>query len=429
MGDIPTQADVVVIGAGTAGTASAWYLAKRGLKVVVCEKGRIAGEQASRNWGFVRQQGRDPAEIPLMMEANRIWQGLERELNADLEWTRRGNLVVFRDEAERAMFEGWMDHAKAHGLDSRIVDRAEIGRLIPGTTLGALGGIYTASDGHAEPAKVTPSIARAAEGRGATFLENCAVFGLIREAGRVAGVVTEKGEIRAPHVVLASGAWSSKMMAHMGLVFPQVWVKGSVGRTGPAPEVTGPAVWAGVALRQRQDGSINFAVRSADADLTMQMLLHSRTFMKLGTQHLRDFHFRLRKLSFDTALGHFSQTALERELVRYRTLDPEPNHKVLEGALAELKRAVPALGDIRMAKSWAGYIDMTPDLLPVIEAMDTPKGLVVATGFSGHGHGMGPIVGRLVSEIIADGQPSLDLSAFRFSRFHDGSDLSAATAV
>ena len=84
-------ADVVVIGAGIAGTATAYYLAKGGSKVIVCEKGEIAGEQSSRNWGFVRQQGRDPAEIPLMMESNNIWRGLERELNADLEWLQAGN--------------------------------------------------------------------------------------------------------------------------------------------------------------------------------------------------------------------------------------------------------------------------------------------------------------------------------------------------
>ncbi len=96
--------DVVIVGGGIAGTASAYYLAKRGAAVVVCEKGEVAGEQSSRNWGFVRQQGRDPAEIPMMMESNRIWQGLERELNADLEWIQGGNLVTFADQDERA---GW----------------------------------------------------------------------------------------------------------------------------------------------------------------------------------------------------------------------------------------------------------------------------------------------------------------------------------
>lgn len=429
MTDLPASADAIVIGAGIAGTASAFYLASRGLKVVVCEKGRIAGEQSSRNWGFVRQQGRDPAEIPLMMESNRIWRGLERELNADLEWTAGGNMVVFRNEEERAMFERWLEHARAHGLDSRIVDRAEIDRIVPGTNFGEYGAIYTASDGHAEPAKVTPALARAAEGRGATFIENCAVFGLIREGGHVAGVQTEQGEIRAPAVVLASGAWSSKMLGHLGLKLPQVWLTGSVGRTDRQPEFAKSAIWAGVGVRQRRDGTVNFARRSADHDLMVQSLLHGRSFLSLSSQHARDFRIRIRKLFLDTAMGHFSQAALANELIRHRVPDPKPNMAVLKEALTELKAAVPALKDARIDKSWAGYIDMTPDLLPVIEAMDEPQGLVIATGFSGHGFGMGPIVGRLVSEIVAEGRPSLDLSGFRFGRFADGSALKVGTAV
>lgn len=429
MTDLPASADAIVIGAGIAGTASAFYLASRGMKVVVCEKGRIAGEQSSRNWGFVRQQGRDPAEIPLMMEANRIWRGLERELNADIEWTAGGNMVVFRGAEERAMFERWLDHAKIQGLDSRIIDRAEIERIVPRADLGEHGAIYTASDGHAEPAKVTPALARAAEGRGATFLENCAVFRLIREGGRVAGVETERGEIRAPVVVLATGAWSSKMLSHLGLKFPQVWLKGSVGRTDPQPAFAKTAIWAGVGVRQRSDGTINFAQRSADHDLMVQSLLHGRAFLSLSRQHARDFRIRFRKLLLDTALGHFSERALANELTRHRVLDPKPNMAVLEAALAELKQAIPAVGDARIEKSWAGYIDMTQDLLPVIEAMEEPQGLVVATGFSGHGFGMGPIVGRLVSEIVDDGRPSLDLSAFRFGRFADGTALKVGTAV
>ena len=114
-------ADVVVIGAGIAGTATAYYLAKGGSKVIVCEKGEIAGEQSSRNWGFVRQQGRDPAEIPLMMESNNIWRGLERELNADLEWLQAGNMVTFSNAEEGAGWEGWRQTAAEFGQCLRLL--------------------------------------------------------------------------------------------------------------------------------------------------------------------------------------------------------------------------------------------------------------------------------------------------------------------
>ena len=125
-------ADVVIIGAGIAGTATAYYLAKGGAKVVVCEKGVIAGEQSSRNWGFVRQQGRDPAEIPLMMEANKIWAGLERELNADLEWLSAGNMVTFANDEEAAGWEDWRQLAAGYGLSAKILSRGELDAMIPG---------------------------------------------------------------------------------------------------------------------------------------------------------------------------------------------------------------------------------------------------------------------------------------------------------
>ncbi|MEC9347713.1 MAG: FAD-binding oxidoreductase [Pseudomonadota bacterium] len=418
--DLPERADVVIVGGGIAGTASAYYLAQRGLTVVVCEKGRVGGEQSTRNWGFVRQQGRDPAEIPLMMESNRIWRGLERELNADLEWIAGGNFRVFQTEAEAAEFEGWKRIAEGHGLECRLVGQAEMQQIVPDSRLGHLGGIFTASDGQAEPRKVMPALQRAAEGRGATFIETCAVHRIERAAGRISGVVTEHGPIAAPVVVLATGAWSSRMLAHMGLRFPQVWITGSVARTTAAPVVSHAATWSGVAFRQRRDGTLNIATTSSDHQLMVESLLFGRAFLDDFRKHGRDLNLRVGALSLGTMMGRFSETALLSELQRFRTLDPKPNMKLLQSVLARVKAAVPAFAGVDIDFAWGGHIDMTPDMLPVIEALDDPAGLVLATGFSGHGFGMGPIVGRLVSEIVADGRPSMDLTAFRFDRFAKG---------
>lgn len=422
-------ADVVVIGAGIAGTAAAYYLAKGGARVVVCEKGDIAGEQSSRNWGFVRQQGRDPAEIPLMMEANKIWRGLERELNADLEWLSAGNVVTFATEEERAGWETWQQTAAQYGLSSRILGQSELEAVIPGNAFDCLGGIFTESDGQAEPAKVTAALARAAEGRGAEFLTHCAVYEVETAAGAVSGVITERGGISAPVVVCAAGAWSGRMLRTLGLKLPQMWLKGSVARTTPGPVISHTATWTGVAFRQRRDGTFNIATRSADHDLTLESLLNLPAFMGSFARNKRAIKLRLNHLSRDLLTGSFSKAALGRELTTHRILDPTPNHKVLNQTLAALHRLLPATAEVRIDRSWAGYIDMTPDMLPAIDAIGEPSGLVLATGFSGHGFGMGPIVGRLVSELILNGEPSLDLSAFRFGRFHDGTKLTPHSVV
>ena len=422
-------ADVVIIGAGIAGTATAYYLAKGGAKVVVCEKGVIAGEQSSRNWGFVRQQGRDPAEIPLMMEANKIWAGLERELNADLEWLSAGNMVTFANDEEAAGWEDWRQLAAGYGLSAKILSRGELDAMIPGHALDCQGAILTESDGQAEPTKVTAALARAAEGRGAEFLTNCAVFEVERTAGAVSGVVTEHGTIRTPVVVCAAGAWSGRMLRGLGLKLPQMWIKGTVARTTPGPIVSHTATWTGVAFRQRRDGSFNIAQRSADHDLTIDSILNLPSFLGSFASNRRDIKLHLNRLSLDLFRGSFSRAALARELTTYRILDPAPNMKVVHETLQTLHRLLPETKDVTVERSWAGYIDMTPDMLPTIGAVDQPAGLILATGFSGHGFGMGPIVGRLVAELIQNGKPSLELDAFRFSRFHDGTKLPPHSVV
>src|SRR5262245_5610549 len=145
------HADVVVVGGGIVGSATAYYLARRGARVVVLERGEAPGEQSRKNWGFVRQQGRDPSEVPLMMEANRIWRGLEAELGADIEWVQGGNLGLAATAERMALFEEWLGVARQFGLDTRLLRPADLPAVVPGLVPGWAGGLHTPSDGHADP--------------------------------------------------------------------------------------------------------------------------------------------------------------------------------------------------------------------------------------------------------------------------------------
>ncbi len=113
--------DVAIIGGGIAGCASAYYLAKKGLAVTLLDKGELAGEQSGRTWGFVRQQLRDPLEIPLMIACKRLWRGLEAELEADIEWRQGGILHLAETDLGMAKYEAWLEHARTYQLDSRKV--------------------------------------------------------------------------------------------------------------------------------------------------------------------------------------------------------------------------------------------------------------------------------------------------------------------
>jgi glycine/D-amino acid oxidase-like deaminating enzyme len=422
-GALAREADVVVVGAGIVGCATAYYLARRGARAVVIERGAVRGEQSRKNWGFVRQQGRDPAEVPLMMEGNRVWRGLGPELGADIEWVQGGNLALAADPARMAMFEEWLSVARQFGLDTRLLRPSDLADVVPGLGGEWAGGMYTPSDGHADPAKSTDALARAAAAHGATIHLGCAVEAVATRDGGVSAVITERGEIRTSWVVCAAGAWSSRLARTLGLSLPQRWVRGTVARTTAAPPVTACAVWGpGVAFRQRRDGSFNIAAGGAlDHDVTLDSLGQIRFFLPNFWKNKALFRFHVgRPLARSLAAALPGSTARRHPLIWDRGIEPRPNPEKVKRSLAELQRVLPSLPQLGIGESWAGHIDATPDLTPVLGRVPGLRGFVFATGFSGHGFAMGPIAGRLVSELIVDGKTSLDISAFRFSRFAEG---------
>jgi glycine/D-amino acid oxidase-like deaminating enzyme len=418
---VERECDVFVIGGGIVGCAIAYHLAGRGVRVVVAERSEIAWEQSGRNWGFVRQQGRDPAEVPLMMEANRIWRGLEAELGADIEWIQGGNLALAATPERLALMESWLDTARHFGLDTRVVGPGELRGLVPGLAGRWLGGLYTPSDGHAEPRKATWALANAARRRGAALFERVGVESVETQGGAVSGVVTEAGPVRARTVVCAAGAWSARLRP-LRLRLPQRWVRNTVARTTPAPPLTRAGVWGpAVSFRQRRDGTLNIAAGgAADHDVTLDSLRHARLFLPNYWRNRRLFRFHVGRPLARNLAGLLPGSAASRHPGTWdRGLEPEPNPAKVRRALGELRRLFPAIGPLAVTSTWAGYIDATPDALPVVGEAG-PAGLVLATGFTGHGFAMGPIVGRLVAELVADGKPSLDLRPFRFSRFAEG---------
>ena len=417
------EADVVVVGAGIVGCATAYHLARRGARVVVVERASVPGEQSRKNWGFVRQQGRDPLELPLVMEANRMWRGLECELGADIEWIQGGNLALAADAARMARFEAWLPIAREFGLETRLLDARQLSAVVPGLGGRWVGGMHTPGDGHADPEKTIDAFARAAKARGARIRLNCAVEGIETRAGAVAGVVTEHGAIAAPTVVCAAGAWSSRLTRTLGITLPQRWVRGTVARTTAAPAVTACAVWGpGVAFRQRRDGSFNIAAGGAlDHDVTLESLRQVRFFLPNYWKNKAMFRFHVgRPLVRSLAAALPGSAARRAPLAWDRGIEPVANPVKVRHSLEELQRVLPSLPPLGIARSWAGYIDATPDLVPVLGEVPSLRGFVLATGFSGHGFAMGPIAGRLVSELIVDGKSSLDITGFRLARFAEG---------
>ena len=228
---LPARADVVIIGGGIIGTSTALFLAQRGVSTVLCEKGHIAGEQSSRNWGWCRKMARDPREIPLVIESLRLWQGMNETVEAETGFRTCGIMYLAETAADLSRLEAWLDHAREYQLDTRVIDGAEVARLLPGSAKPWAGALYTASDGKAEPQHGGAGDCRRGASQGAAVVTNCAVRGIETAAGRIAGVVTEKGRIACGSVVLAGGAWSRLFCGNLGVDLPQLKVLGSVMRT------------------------------------------------------------------------------------------------------------------------------------------------------------------------------------------------------
>jgi glycine/D-amino acid oxidase-like deaminating enzyme len=420
----PAWADVVVIGGGIIGVSTALFLAEKGISVALCEKGHIAGEQSSRNWGWCRKMARDPREIPLIIESLRLWQGMNERVGAETGFRQCGIMYLFATGAEAAAHEPWLDYARQYQLDTRMLSGAEVARLLPGLAGRWAGALYTASDGRAEPQRAAPAIAAAARRQGAVILQNCAVRGLETAAGRVAAAITEKGRIACHSVVLAGGAWSRLFCGNLGIALPQLKVRASVMRTEPL--AGGPEISASGGLfawRKRLDGGYTVAtlgVRTIDLVPDHFRLLPQ--FLPAVRLHWKKLRFRIgrrwleewrmpRRWSLDEA----------SPFERVRVLDPEPDPFVLRRAQEALAAAMPLFREVRVAERWAGMIDVTPDAVPVISPVDALPGFVIATGFSGHGFGPGPGAGRLVADLVAGDPPLVDPTPFRLARFSDGS--------
>ncbi|PVA10346.1 D-amino-acid oxidase [Pelagivirga sediminicola] len=428
--DLPGAVDVVIIGGGIIGCATALELAEAGQRVAICEKGGIAQEQSSRNWGWVRISRRDPREVPLMAASMRLWRDLDKRIGRETGYVQSGICFICEDEATFANYDRWKDHLVPYQMQARMLRPAELQQLFPGATIRGVGALHTPEDGRAEPQTATPAIAEAARDKGAHILTECAVRSVETQGGRVCGVVTERGRIGCSAVVVAGGAWSNLFLGNMGLDLPALGVVNHVLRTGPVEGGPEQAIWtSGYAFRKRADGGYTIAQGSGNTvEIVPDSFRYARRFLPALRMDYRELHFRLSGRFLHEARrarswGPDDVTPFERE----RVLDPAPSPRMLKALMSNVSAEHPAFRAATVAQEWAGCIDVTPDAIPVISAVGSVPGLHIASGFSGHGFGIGPGAGGLMADIVLGRSPRVDPHEFRFSRFTDGSRIAPQT--
>ncbi len=418
--NLPTHADVVVIGGGIIGAFAAYYMAKRGMKVALVEKGRVGAEQSSRNWGWCRQQNRDARELPMATKSLDLWEQFTAETGEVTGFQRCGLLYLSNSEKELEGWARWGEFARTVDVKTQMLTADEAAQRGRATGKAWKGGVFAPTDGTADPSRAAPAVVRALMKLGGTVHQGCAARGVETEGGRLSAVVTEKGTIRTKVAVLAGGAWASSFCRQYGIRFPQAAIRQTVlsvatgGKDIPAALHT-----TGVSMTRRVDGGYTLAISGRGrVDPTPQLL-------RFAPQFLPMFQRRWRNLApgglEGVRSGHegWSRWRLDKPtpMERMRVLDPKVDASVVSLTYKRAVELVPELKQSSVSAAWAGYVDSTPDGVPGIGEMSNLPGFVLAAGFSGHGFGIGPGAGHLIADIVSGAEPIVDPHPYHPDRF------------
>ena len=369
-------ADVVIVGGGVMGSAIAYNLAKEGLKPVVIEKGDIGGEASGSNGGGVRQSARNLKEMPLAMESIRMYGHLHEELGMDVEYVRKGNLRLCTTEEEIETMRRSVENQKAVGLDLELLDRRQVLDINPYVGEAVIGASFCPTDGHVNPLLVTYAFFKKAKELGARYHIREEVQDIQVRKGRVAAVVTDKQVIATDLVVNAAGVTGRRVANLVGLDIPMRPVFSEALITEPYPPLFPQMMGHAKGLfygRQTVHGP----------------------FFWGGFVGTEQFIHREGKPLF-----HFIGPAISRMVMDF----------------------FPVLRDIHVIRMWSGLIAQMSDGIPVLGLVEEVPGFVFATGFSGHGFGLAPVIGRVISELIMDCDVSIPIHDFCYGRFYRGSD-------
>ncbi len=416
---LPDSADAVVIGGGIVGAFVAYYLVRRGLKVALLEKGLIGAEQSSRNWGWCRQQNRDARELPIATKSLDLWEEFAAETGEDTGFRRCGLLYLSNDEAELEAWARWGSFARSAGVTTHMLDHERASERGRATGRIWKGGVFSPSDGTADPSRAAPAVARAIMARGGSVHQQCAARGIETTAGRLSAVVTEKGTIRTPVAIMAGGAWASSFCRQFDVRFPQASIRSSILSVSGGEQLPDALHTAHVSITRRGDGGYTLAISGRGrVDPTPQQMRFAPQFLPMflrrwrslapgGAEGWRSGHETLARWRLD------APTPMEK----MRILDPAPDRSTIALTYRRACELLPSLAKSHVTAAWAGYIDSTPDGVPGIGEIDSVPGFILAAGFSGHGFGIAPGAGHMVADLVTGADHLVDPSPYHPKRF------------
>lgn len=377
-GPVPERAEIVIVGGGVVGLSIAYHLARLGMAdVVVVEKGYLAEGASGRNGGGVRQQWSTEINIRLMQESVELCRRFAVDLGVNVWFRQGGYLFLARTAKEVARLEKNIDLQNRCGVKTRMLAPAEAKEIVPELDLtGIVGASYNPSDGILFPWPFLWGYARQAAAMGARIFTQTSVTGLERQDGGGYLVHTSRGTVRARRVINATGAWSPKLAALIGVEVPTWPIRHEICSSEPLKPFLRPMVSelaSGLYCSQSMRGEIVGGVSLPG---------HAPTYAMGSTMQ-------------------FLATYARR-----------------------LVRLMPILGEIKILRQWAGPYDQSPDGNPILGAPPEHPDFFLACGFVGHGFMMAPILGKLYAEWLTGGPPHEIFARYTLTRFRDGSGAS-----
>lgn len=367
--------DVVVIGGGIIGNATAYYLAKLGSRVIVLEgSDHIGNGGSSRNGGGVRQSGRDPRELPLVMYGiKNYWPTLSEELEVDCEYHQDGNLRLGKNEKHKQILNGLTERAVKVGLDVRMIDGDEVRQMNPYLSDEVTCASWCPTDGHANPLTTTLGYYKAARKLGVRFITGEKVVALQKVKGKLRKVITANNVYEGEHVVLAAGFASREIAATVGIDIPM------------------QAVSLEALVTEAEPHMFDQMLGTAEADFYGHQTKHG-SFVFGGSSGLEGFTRDDHGLQSNYSL---TASCICRGIMKY----------------------FPDLSNAKIVRTWAGWMDKCADGVPVLGKVEEVPGLIMACGFSGHGFGIAPGAASQLAELIVKGKTTVDLYDLRYDRF------------
>jgi sarcosine oxidase subunit beta len=371
-----TRSDVLVLGGGLMGTSAAFFLRRKHRRSVTLLERELVGRQASgTNFGNVRRQGRDLAQMPLANRARAVWGRMKELLGEDLEFVPYGHLRVCYTEAQAAVLEKYAREVRPLGLELELFTAEQLQRRWGIFSPAIVAGSLSPRDGHANPRLAGPAFARAALREGAQVIEHAEVLHVERDGGGFVAQTAGGGTHRGEQLLVCCGAWSNRIASLFGEAVPMQARGPQMGVTEPLPYAIGPSIGMsspieteGLYFRQIRRGNVVFG-------------------------------------------GGLKGPALADEIRAY--VKPENTLRQFR----ELRRFVPAFANVQLIRVWSGVEGYTADWAPVIGKSATTPGLNYAFGFNGEGFALGPGVGEVMAELIATGATSTPIEAFSVARF------------